>query len=326
MRAFCLAMTTLLILSFARAQSIADQKETVAFVFGTTHPLNRDKTVIKDPLGHRAELKGALGTGFFVGYPDVRLTPRLYGYFVTAKHVLRDFDGTFLPSIRLRINVNDTSADPAFDFLDLPVTDSKGNLLWLHSGNDADDVVATPIAVDQSKFAMKVIPLDMFVDDATLKTSAVEEGDSLYFIGLMAQYYGAKRNFPVIRRGTLALMTDEKIATPTGEQQAFIAELQSWPGNSGSPVFLSLGGLRGSSLMLGQKLNLLGILAGGFLNELPFDLVTGAQQVSLGNDASVGVSYIVPAMRITELLKSGPAQAERELGIWRMMHATQRRR
>ena len=224
------------------------------------------------------------------------------------------------------MNLRDPSADPAFAFIDLPVTDGKGNFVWLHTENDADDVVAIPVALDQKRFAVRVIQLDMFVDDATLKTNAVEEGDNLYFIGLMAQYYGAKRNFPVVRRGTLALMTDEKIKTPTGEQQAFIAELQSWPGNSGSPVFLNLGGIRGSSLMLGERLNLLGILAGGFVNEVPFDLITGTQQVSLGSDVPVGVSYIVPAMRITELLKSGEAQTQRELGIWRMMRSQHPRR
>jgi hypothetical protein len=61
----------------------------------------------------------------------------------------------------------------------------------------------------------------------------------------MTQYYGESKNYPVVRRGSLALMTDEQIDTPTGKQKAFIAELASWPGNSGSPVFLSLTGLRG---------------------------------------------------------------------------------
>jgi hypothetical protein len=57
----------------------------------------------------------------------------------------------------------------------------------------------------------------------------------------MEQYYGIKRNYPLIRRGSLALLTGEYIETPSGRQQVFIAELQSWPGNSGSPVFLQRG-------------------------------------------------------------------------------------
>ena len=88
------------------------------------------------------------------------------------------------------------------------------------------------------------------------------EGDVLYFIGLMAQYYGERKNYPVTRPGTLALMTDEQIDTPTGRQNAYIGELASWPGNSGSPVFLSFGGLRGAQLLLGTKVQSLGILSG----------------------------------------------------------------
>jgi hypothetical protein len=47
------------------------------------------------------------------------------------------------------------------------------------------------------------------------------------------------------------MMTDEEIDTLAGPQKLFIAELQSWPGNSGSPVFLSLGGVRGSVIIAG---------------------------------------------------------------------------
>ena len=59
----------------------------------------------------------------------------------------------------------------------------------------------------------------MFVTDAQLKSDAIAEGDNLYFIGLMTQYYGNKRNYPVVRRGTLALMTDEDVATPAGDKK-----------------------------------------------------------------------------------------------------------
>jgi len=90
----------------------------------------------------------------------------------------------------------------------------------------------------------------------------------------MTQYYGETKNYPVVRRGTLAIMTDEKIDTPTGRQNAFIAELQSWPGNSGSPVLLNLGGLRGSTLMAGSDLSFLGILSGSFVNRFILSVIS----------------------------------------------------
>jgi hypothetical protein len=155
----------------------------------------------------------------------------------------------------------------------------------------------------------------MFVDDAQLKSDAIVEGDNLYFIGLMAQFYGSAHNYPVVRRGTLAMISDEKIDTPTGPQKVFIAELQSWPGNSGSPVFLSLGGLRGGSLSLGQRFSFLGILTGTFQNEWIAPVV-GKKELKFksGNELPTGVSFIVPATRVRELLDSKEVHKDERCG------------
>lgn len=156
----------------------------------------------------------------------------------------------------------------------------------------------------------------MFVDDAELKSDRVAEGDNIYFIGLLAQFYGTKRNTPVVRRGTLALMTDEDLQTETGPQKAFIAELQSWPGNSGSPVFLTLGGMRNGSMMLGEDFKFLGILLGDFMNKRLFDV---AGQHAVINDASnIGISYVVPATKIKEILDSKEARSYRDAEIARL--------
>ena len=142
----------------------------------------------------------------------------------------------------------------------------------------------------------------------------VAEGDLLYFIGLMTQYYGDLKNYPVVRRGALGIMTDEKIETPTGRQKAFIAELTSWPGNSGSPVFLNLTGLRGGNLSLGVNLKFLGILCGSFLNKFKAT-VLNADTLVAGNDLNTGVSYIIPADRVRAVLDSPAAQANRDAQI-----------
>jgi len=117
-------------------------------------------------------------------------------------------------------------------------------------------------------------------------------------------------------------MTTEDIPSPTGPQNLFIAELQSWPGNSGSPVFLSLGGLRNGSLLVGQDLHFLGILLGDFVNKIPATLV-GGEQLQLGdnNAANVGVSLIVPASKIRSVLNSPEAQKQRDAEIAAQNHA-----
>jgi hypothetical protein len=62
----------------------------------------------------------------------------------------------------------------------------------------------------------------MFSDTDFLKKQNVQEGDSVYLFRLMPQYYGEKKNYPVVRRGTLALLTDEAIQTgPDTRQHAY---------------------------------------------------------------------------------------------------------
>jgi hypothetical protein len=77
-----------------RAQEIIEQKKSMAFAFGTIHPRNADGTPIKGPSAKPLEVDGALGTVFFVGYPDARGGPDYaFIYVVTAKHVLKDTGG-----------------------------------------------------------------------------------------------------------------------------------------------------------------------------------------------------------------------------------------
>lgn len=294
----------------AAQSQIGEQKKAIGFVFGTVH--------LKDQNGQPISMEMPLGTAYFVFYPDSRLGQGGFCYLVTAKHVLKDTDGHYLSEIKLRLNLK---GDQGTGFIEhIPVSDSAGNLVWFHESDDAIDMAALPI-VPQSKYDFTVVPITMFADEAKLKSDNVAEGDSIYFIGLMAQYYGEKKNYPVIRRGTLAMMTDEKIETPTGLQNAYIAELSSWPGNSGSPVFLNLNGFRpnGPGLITGgNDLVFLGTLSGTFLNGWKASVLDSTR--FLGNGAETGISFIVPASRLKAILDGGAAQAARDEWIANQHH------
>jgi hypothetical protein len=302
----------------AVAQVVNEQKKTVAFLFGTVHPRNPNGLPITDQTGKPLAIDLPLGTAFFVFYPDPRGGPT-YGfvYLVTAKHVLQDVDGTFLKEVKVRLNLKEPSSGKQFDFLSVPASDDRGNLLWFHDTDGVTDVAIAPLLPDEKKFDFLPIPIAMFADDELIKREKVVEGDSLNFVGLMSQYYGDAKNYPVVRRGTLALMTDEEIETPTGRQRAFIAELASWPGNSGSPVFLNLGGYREGSVIVGMSLHLLGILSGSFLNKVRGSTVDTATIVG-GNELNTGISFIVPAVQIRKILDSRPAQQNRDVQIQRL--------
>ncbi|MBV8751624.1 MAG: trypsin-like peptidase domain-containing protein [Hyphomicrobiales bacterium] len=298
------------------AQQITEQKKTVAFAFGTVHLPKGDGTLVTT--------KMPLGTVFFVYYPDSRLgTDRGFGYVVTAKHVLKDGDGRYLKEISIRVNLKNSQEQDGVTNIDgIPVSDERGDLIWFHDAKDeAIDVAAFPLLPNENKVDFKTIPVSMFAEEPILREFKVSEGDAVYFIGLMAQYYGQHRNFPVVRRGALALMTDEKIQTATGVQKAYIAELVTWPGNSGSPVFLNLAGMRDGSLSLGSNFRFLGLLCGGFLDRRP-GTVLDASQVVLGSGANIGVSYIVPADSLKAILESAPAREHRDLMVKQFLDAT----
>jgi hypothetical protein len=119
----------------------------------------------------------------------------------------------------------------------------------------------------------------------------------------------------VVRRGTLALLTDETIQTgPDTRQHAYLAELASWPGNSGAPVFLNLAGIRNGSIIGGTDFHLLGLML-GYLSNLRQANIVDTRTVVGGDPSNIGISFILPASTIRKVLDSAPLQQLRDQGI-----------
>jgi hypothetical protein len=301
----------------AAAQEVDQLKKCVAFVFGRVHVKAPDGSLAKGPDGQLVTLEMPLGTAFFVSYPDKRGGDEYsFGYIVTAKHVLKDVDGSYLKSVKLRVNLVKPQTDSDLTFGDIAVSDDAGRLLWFEDKEDPqNDVAIVPGMPSQGLVDFKTVPIQMFTDAELLKKRTVEEGDSVYLLGLMPQYYGERRNYPVVRRGTLALMTDEPIQTgPDTRQHAYLAELASWPGNSGAPVFLNLGGLRGGSLIGGSDFHLLGLMLGYFSNVRRADVVD-TRTIMGGDPSNIGISFVLPASTIRKVLDSAPLQQMRDGAI-----------
>lgn len=283
----------------------ADMKKTVGFIFGQAH--------VKDATGTTHTIDAALGTGFFVLYPDTRGGPDwVFVYFVTAKHVLKDTDGTFVKKIRVRLNLLQEQNGVDFDYQDVPVSDEQGRLIWFQDANDSsDEAVAIPLLPDIKRFDLKALPISMFATTETLKKENVSEGDSVFFIGLMPQFYGSVKNVPVIRKGSLALLTDEPVPTPQGHQRGYICELGGWPGNSGSPVFLSLGGVRGGVITAGERYFLLGLLISYYNNSRSVETIDTAT-LTLNDPSNIGLAFVLPSERIKQILDGPTAQQRRD--------------
>src|SRR5579872_2305369 len=155
----------------ANAQSVDELKRCVAFVFGRVHVKAPDGTLAKDSNGQPLVLETPLGTAFFVSYPDTRGGEQFsFGYIVTAKHVLKDVDGTYLKKVKLRINLLKPETDSDLTFGDLAVTDDSGKLLWFEDRQDPqNDVAVIPGMPDPKLIDFKTIPVGMFADPDFLK-------------------------------------------------------------------------------------------------------------------------------------------------------------
>jgi hypothetical protein len=292
----------------AHAQIMQQLKKTVAFVYGEAH--------VKDKDGKHVLVEGPLGTAFFVFYPDKR-GGEGYGftYVVTAKHVLKDeLEGKYLDKIRLRLN---RKTGTGVGFALLQVSDSKGNLLWLDDRDDPNANIALSLGYpSDEEVDYQKISIQSFADSDTLKKSNVSEGDSVYLIGLMPQFTGETRNYPVVRHGSIALLSDEPIPIADNvKQHVYAVELGSWPGHSGAPVFLSLGGYRNGAMNVGDSYSLLGLMLGYFENARPFEAVAPTNSVWLGDTSNIGISYVLPASEILKVLQSKEAQQERDADI-----------
>lgn len=118
------------------------------------------------------------------------------------------------------------------------------NFYWLADTDESVDLALQQVGLSDSMDAL-TFPSEAFVTGDTFRKFRVNETDDVLFTDLFAAYPGSKRNLPIVRHGKLALVTDERIPVNTRETEKLIlAEVTSFGGNSGSPVFFRLGGIR----------------------------------------------------------------------------------
>jgi len=158
------------------------------------------------------------------------------------------------------------------------------------------------------------VPTDQFMTTDPFKKLNINENDEVLFAGLFAAYRGIKRNFPIVRHGRLALITDERIPVPVPfnpnlTEQLILAEVTSFGGNSGSPVFLRVGGIRdGTPAVAGYSYYLLGVMQGFFQEGTDFSLeITPLLRGSVSENS--GIAAVIPAEEILHILQTPRARA-----------------
>lgn len=243
-----------------------------------------------------------VGTAFYIGEQLGR--GRAIKYIVTARHVV---DGS-RPVGSLWIRCIHTNGKKFL--FELP-TDSW----WSHPHTD---VAIAPLAIPLEDFGRRYIPLELFADTEWMTEHEVGIGDHVVAVGLFSQFIGQERDAPIARFGRISLIPNEPIRVPGNgglpsmEFEAILAELGSWNGQSGSPVWAYFSIDR--HLFAGQELaakipnpRLLGVVHGHY--NFPQTVQNfDAAKVNMNS----GIAIIVPATKIFEVLGLDAALEYRE--------------
>lgn len=247
------------------------------------------------------------GTGFFIGVKSDD-GKGIYGYLVTAKHVLKDEKGFDLARVFLRLNK--LQGDAEFIPLDL---NPNGQKTVYTSDESSVDIAVVPALPSQAIFDFKVIPEDMISTKETFTKYNIAEGSDIFFVGLFTTYYGEHRNNPIVRFGHVAMFPEDPIdwtnyqGQPVEHAQLYLIETQSYGGNSGSPVFFSLGSDRMPSggMVIGSPLiELAGIMRGRFNEISPVVFLNSPTTPTPVTLPNIGIAAVTPSYLLHDILFS----------------------
>jgi hypothetical protein len=251
------------------------------------------------------------GTAFFVGVhggPDGSIVST---YFVTAKHVIdairtAGVDG----KVHLRINVKNESPKFVESLVDA----------WRFHHNDSGhvDVAVLPFEMPPQWDGL-VYPLrSSILEHDIIKEQSIGPGDEVFVTGLFTSHYGKGQNIPIVRIGHIAAMPEEAVETKwCGPMEAYLVEIHSIGGLSGSPVFVHLGPVihdsnRQPSLAAhrGGPFYLLGLVHGHWNVPVP-DADAAAVDDHVRDRINAGIAIVTPVSKVIETLNHPELMATR---------------
>jgi len=249
------------------------------------------------------------GTAFFMGVKNASDPNEFCVYIVTAKHVLYKPKTTeFLDKVFVRLNKKEGGSEIGA----IPIN-AEGKKRTVFTHNDPNvDIAVIQCLPDQAKYDFKFLTDDMITTKETYKDLKIREGSEVFFTGLFTPYIGVERNYPIVRFGRVALVTDEKLEWEPGKQMdLYLIEAGSYGGNSGSPVFFYLGSDRNpGSLVVGSPvIKLAGIMQGTYRDAQEIKFVeTKNVPISV---SSMGIAAVVPSYKLHEVLFSKEVKKSR---------------
>jgi hypothetical protein len=266
------------------------------------------------------------GTGFLVGYPDVRLkplagdtSPRVFRYLVTNRHVVQPGveHGKPCKVIESSILLNHKpDATHTSRYAERSRTDHI--LKWVTPSDPSVDLAMAAIGFDDTIYDHLIVPTPLFVTDDEVAKHTIVEGDPVLFAGLFTQTFDQVHTLePIIRVGSVALIPEGPLPTILENRPAhvYLTEAHVFGGNSGSPVFVDPTKFQG--VISGPTYKLLGVISGEVTENS--DLTLNVVSTLSGNvAANSGVSIVVPASELMKLFDDPTLRDDREETILKL--------
>ncbi len=246
------------------------------------------------------------GTAFFVSVPS-EAYPDEYAhlYLVTARHCVHYRDGS-RRDLYIRLNKKDGTATKP---MPLPYE-------WLFPDDDAVDLAIMDFEkFDDPNHEYLHVPIASAATETPIRHHGISIGSEVFVTGLFTQRIGKQRNLPIVRTGIIASMPDELEDTNTGlPYNAYLIEMQSISGLSGSPVFVR----SSRSYVAGDTKQyytmLLGLVRGHFdTKRLKENWANEPVRFSDDEWDKIhnGISIVTPVQEIVKLLNSEEAMKQR---------------
>lgn len=220
------------------------------------------------------------GTGFFVRHND-------FVYAVTNRHVIEKDE-----AIVIRVNNHEGTVE---------IIDVSSAHWKFHNDNVTDVAIARIDTENLEATKYRCINSNVFLSKDIIEQIELGMGNDVFMVGRFVHQSGKEFNTPAARKGMISLppIEGQPVKLNRIEQEAFLIEMQSICGFSGSPVFhkthiLSNAEYRAKSIgdfdreTIPDWLWLVGIDAGHFRNPM--------------TRINSGISVVIPAWKILEVL------------------------
>lgn len=144
-------------------------------------------------------------------------------HLLTAKHVIKHpITGKFIDKEMVAFF---NMKDGKIGFRSIEELKNNYEISWIFHENYDVDIALIPFPVNPEREDVRTIPEHFF-----LKPDKLFEIYDVFFLSYQPGIHPQKKILPIIRSGTISLINDDK---------TFFIDASAFPGNSGSPVFLT---------------------------------------------------------------------------------------